>query len=69
MIEILKAITTGLLQIRDQRMLPAIGTDFASAKPNRAAFALSGDALAYLAASGAAIERLATTADLFALRA
>ncbi|MBZ9936501.1 hypothetical protein LB518_09360 [Mesorhizobium sp. BR1-1-16] len=66
-IEILKAITTGLLQIRDQRMLPALGEDFAAAKPNRAAFVASGNALAYLAASGAAIEEIARAADLFSL--
>ncbi|SHF12405.1 hypothetical protein SAMN02745157_1699 [Kaistia soli DSM 19436] len=66
-IEILKAITTGLLQIRDQRMLPALGENFAAAKPNRAAFVASGNALAYLAASGAAIEDIARTSDLFSL--
>lgn len=66
-IEVMKAITTGLLQVRDQRMLPAIGTDFASAKPARAAFVPSGNALAYLAASGRSIEDLAGKADLFSL--
>lgn len=66
-IEVLKSITTGLLQVRDQRMLPAIGDSFAAAKPGRAAFTLSDNALAYLAASGAAIENLARAADLFAL--
>ncbi len=66
-IEILKAITTGLLQIRDQRLLPAIGDSFAAAKPARAAFVPSGNALAYLAASGAAIEGLAEGADLFSM--
>ena len=66
-IELLKAITTGLLQIRDQRLLPALGESFAAAKPARAAFVPSGNALAYLAASGAAIDGLARTADLFSL--
>ena len=66
-IEVLKAITTGLLQIRDQRLLPAIGDNFAAAKPTRAAFVPSGNALAYLAASGDAIESLARTADLFGI--
>ncbi len=66
-IEVLKAITTGLLQIRDQRLLPAIGDSFAAAKPARAAFVPSGNALAYLAASGDAIEGLARTADLFGI--
>lgn len=66
-IEILKSITTGLLQMRDQRLLPAIGDGFAAAKPNRAAFALSDNALAYLKASGTGLEQFAAASDLFSL--
>lgn len=66
-IEILKAIGTGLLQIRDQRLLPALGTSFAEAKPARGAFVKSGFALAYLAASGDAIESLVDKSELFNL--
>ncbi|MCX5495252.1 imelysin family protein [Kaistia dalseonensis] len=66
-IEVLKAIVTGLQQMRDQRLLPALGKSFDTAKPARGAFVKSGMAFPYLLASSAAIESLIEQSDLFSL--
>ncbi|MBB5752794.1 imelysin family protein [Prosthecomicrobium pneumaticum] len=65
--EILKAVLLGLEQVRDQRLTPALGADAASAKPSRAPYGRSGATLAYLAASTAAIDRLAQQSGLLGL--
>ncbi|BCP54713.1 hypothetical protein K32_33300 [Kaistia sp. 32K] len=67
LVEILKAVVTGLQQMRDQRLLPALGKSFATAKPNRGAFVRSGESFAYLNASMDAIEALVERSDVFSL--
>jgi predicted lipoprotein len=54
--EILKAIMTELEQLRYQRLLPAIGATPEEAKASRAPYHRSGQTLAYLAASSAALQ-------------
>jgi predicted lipoprotein len=67
LVEILKAVVTGLQQMRDQRLLPALGASIDKAKPNRGAFVKSGLSLAYLNASIDAIEELVEQSDVFSL--
>ncbi len=66
-VEILKAIGVGVLQIRDQRLLPALGKSFDVAKPGRGVFVKSGMTLPYLRASGTAIGDLVTTSTVLSL--
>ena len=66
-VEILKAIGVGALQLRDQRLLPALGKSFETAKPARGPFVKSGLTLPYLRASGTAIGRLVAVSDLLSL--
>ena len=67
LVEILKAIVTGLQQMRDQRLLPALGKSIETAKPGRGAFVKSGESFAYLNASADAIDRLVERSDVFSL--
>jgi predicted lipoprotein len=65
--EVLKAILTGLEQLRDQRLLPAVGATPAEAKASRAPYHRSGHTLAYLAASSAALQDFAAASGLLEL--
>ncbi len=67
MTEILKALLTGLEQVRDHRLLPAVGETPEDAKASRTPYNLSGQALAYLAASAAALERFANVSGILSL--
>lgn len=67
LVEVLKAIVTGLQQMRDQRLLPALGTSIQTAKPLRGAFVRSGLSFVYLDASADAIEELVERSDVFSL--
>jgi predicted lipoprotein len=67
LVEILKAVVTGLQQMRDQRLLPALGKSIETAKPGRGAFAKSGLSFVYLDASADAIELLVERSDVFSL--
>jgi len=67
LVEILKAIVTGLQQMRDQRLLPALGKSIAVAKPMRGPFVRSGLSFVYLDASADAIEELVERSDVFSL--
>ena len=64
MTEILKAILTGLEQVRDHRLLPALGKTPEDAKASRAPYNASGQALAYLAASADALQRFAEASGM-----
>lgn len=64
MTEVVKAILTGLEQDRDQRLLPALGDAPEGAKPSRAPYNASGQALPYLAASADALERFLRASGL-----
>lgn len=55
MTEILKAILTGIEQVRDQRLHAALGDTPAEARASRAPYNRSGQALAYLRASAQAL--------------
>ncbi|MBN8998077.1 MAG: imelysin family protein [Rhizobiales bacterium] len=66
-VEILKAIGVGALQLRDQRLLPALSKSFDAAKPARGVFVKSGLTLPYLRASGVAIGELVTKSDILSL--
>jgi predicted lipoprotein len=57
MTEVLKAILTGLEQLRDHRLVPALGETPEKGKASRAPYNTSGAALAYLAASADALQR------------
>jgi predicted lipoprotein len=67
LVEVLKAIVTGLQQMRDQRLLPALGKSIDKAKPNRGAFVRSGESFAYLNASIDGIDELVERSDVFSL--
>lgn len=62
--EILKALSTGLEMLRDQRLLPAMGKTAEEAKASRLPFVTSGDTGAFLAAEIDAIARLFTASGL-----
>ncbi|MBD8891700.1 imelysin family protein [Roseibium litorale] len=47
---IFNSMVTGLIVIKDQELLPALGTDKDNAKPNKLPFSRSGNATAYIAA-------------------
>jgi hypothetical protein len=66
-VEILKSIGVGALQLRDQRLLPALGKSFDVAKPARGVFVRSGMTLPYLRASAVAIGNLVQDSDLLSL--
>ena len=55
--EILKAILTGLEEMRDQRLLPAVGTTPDDASARRAPYYRSGQTIAYLQAGSTALQR------------
>jgi predicted lipoprotein len=55
--EMLRAILTGLEQMREHRLLPALGIAPEEAKASRAPYNRSGQALAYLQAAAEALER------------
>jgi predicted lipoprotein len=67
MTEILKAVLTGLEQLRDHRLLPAVGTIPEDAKASRAPFHRSGESLAYLLASAEAVGRYVEISGLLSL--
>lgn len=65
--EVLKAIITGLEQVRDQRLLPAVGETPEKAWAGRAPYTLSGQALPYLQASAAALHGFIARSELLGL--
>jgi predicted lipoprotein len=67
MTEILKAVLTGLEQLRDHRLLPAVGTTPEDAKASRAPYYRSDASLAYLLASAEALERYVDISGLLSL--
>ena len=67
MTEILKAILTGFEQVRDQRLMAALGKTPNDAKASRAPYNPSGQALAYVGASADALKRFADVSGIFAL--
>ena len=67
MTEILKAILTGLEQMRDQRLVAALGKTPDDAKASRAPYNASGEALAYLEASASALRRFTGTSGILTL--
>ena len=62
--EILKAISTGLELLRDQRLLPAMGKSADDAKASRLPFVASGDTGAFVAAEIAGLAELFTASGL-----
>ena len=58
MTEILKAILTGLEQLRDHRLVPALGETPEKGKASRAPYNTSGAALAYLCRIGRCVAAL-----------
>lgn len=67
MTEMLKALLTGLEQMRDQRLLAALGDTPAAAKANRAPYNAAGGALTYLAASEDALHRFVEASGILQL--
>jgi predicted lipoprotein len=67
MTEILKAILTGLEQVRDHRLIPALGKDPADSKASRAPYSASHQALAYIGASAEALARFVDTSGILGL--
>ncbi|SER15208.1 hypothetical protein SAMN05216548_11229 [Faunimonas pinastri] len=67
MTEVLKAELTGLEQLADQRIAPAIGDAPATARPALAPYAASGNALAYYRASKDALKRLSDASGMLKL--
>jgi hypothetical protein len=55
--EILKALLTGLEQLRDQKIVPAAGETPEAAKASRAPYARSGHTMEYLKAGSASLQR------------
>ncbi len=62
--EFLKAILTALEQMRDQRILPAVGEKPEDAKASRAPYELSGHTMAYLEAGSTALQRFINATGL-----
>ncbi len=62
--EILKAILTGLEQMRDQRILPAVGTTPEDAKASKAPYSRSGHTMAYLKAESEALQRFVAASGM-----
>ena len=67
MTEVLKAILTGLEQVRDHRILPALGKTPEEGKASRAPYNSSGEALGYIAASADALQRFADASGILGL--
>jgi predicted lipoprotein len=67
MTEVLKAIVTGLEQLREHRLLPALGTTPEESKASRAPYNTSGEALAYMRASANALQRFTDASGILAL--
>ena len=62
--EILKAILTALEQMRDQRILPAVGATPDDAKASRAPYYLSGHTMDYLVAGSTELQRFVGASGL-----
>jgi predicted lipoprotein len=67
MTEVLKAILTGLEQMRDHRLRPALGETPEEARASRAPYARSGAALPYLNVSAAALEDFVNASGIVSL--
>jgi predicted lipoprotein len=67
MTEILKAILTGLEQVRDQRLVAALGKSPDDSKASRAPYNPSHEALGYIAASADALQRFSDTSGILGL--
>jgi uncharacterized protein len=67
MTEILKGILTGLEQLRDHRLVAALGDSPDQAKASRAPYNSSGQALAYMSASADAVKRFADASGILRL--
>jgi len=67
MTEILKAILTGLEQVRDQRLLAALGGSPEYSKASRAPYNPSRQALGYMAASADALQRFSDVSGILDL--
>ena len=67
MTEFLKAILTGLEQMRDHRLSPALGATLDEARATRAPYKRSGEALPYLSASADALEAFVAASGIMAL--
>jgi predicted lipoprotein len=65
--ELLRALLTGLEQLRDQRLVPALGASLAEARAARAPYVASGDTIAYLAASASGLALFAEASGLYDL--
>ncbi|NVK35585.1 MAG: imelysin family protein [Rhodobacteraceae bacterium] len=60
---IFNALTTGLIIVKDQDLLPAIGTELKKAKPHRMPFSRSGNSLRYISAELQGIGDVIQAAD------
>jgi predicted lipoprotein len=67
MTEILKAILTGLEQVRDQRIVAALGKSPDDSKASRAPYNPSREALGYIAASADALQLFVDTSGILGL--
>ncbi len=67
MTEVLKAILTGIEQVRDQRLTAALGNGPDDAKASRAPYNVSRQALFYIAASADALQRFADVSGILGL--
>jgi predicted lipoprotein len=65
--EVLKAIVTGLEQLREHRLLPALGTTPEESKASRAPYNTSGEALTHMRASANALQRFTEASGILAL--
>ena len=62
--EVLRALLTGLEQMRDQRLYAALGTSPQTSRAERAPYEISGNALPYIRASAIALRRFAAVAGI-----
>ena len=62
--ELLKALLTGLVQLRDQRLIPALGKDLASARPERLPYRRSACTDRYVHATVNALADFSRALDL-----
>jgi predicted lipoprotein len=67
MTEVLKAILTGLEQMRDHRLRPALGETAEQARAGRAPYNASGQALPYLRASAEALQEFVVASGILSL--
>lgn len=65
--EILKALSTGYQQLREQRIVPALGKTVEEAKPRRAPYYRSGLTLDYLGSSVGGLQRFGGASGIAAL--